>query len=76
MSYIACPICGGGLPGVPCHCGSVPRVAPLPPAPTGWSCPRCSRVWAPHVDQCLACNPDRYPFGGLSAGAAILKDRT
>lgn len=25
--------------------------------PTGWVCPRCGRVNAPHVDQCV-CKPD------------------
>lgn len=23
---------------------------------TGWICPRCSRVWAPHIHQCRTCN--------------------
>ncbi len=23
---------------------------------TGWQCPQCSKVWAPWVQECLACN--------------------
>lgn len=24
---------------------------------TGWTCPRCLRCYAPHVDECMACRP-------------------
>jgi hypothetical protein len=24
----------------------------------GWECPKCGRVYAPHVDQCSACAPE------------------
>jgi hypothetical protein len=23
---------------------------------TGWQCPKCGRVYAPFVDECIACN--------------------
>lgn len=23
----------------------------------GWECPRCHRVWAPHVVECVYCQP-------------------
>lgn len=25
-------------------------------APSGWTCPKCGRVWAPSVIECGACN--------------------
>lgn len=31
------------------------------PQPTGWVCPRCGKVWAPHVDQCRDCSSGYYP---------------
>lgn len=27
-----------------------------PPAPTGWRCPSCKRVWGPQVKACDVCN--------------------
>lgn len=29
----------------------------------GWTCPKCSRVWAPHVAACGACNMAIPSFG-------------
>ena len=26
---------------------------------TGWTCPKCGRVYAPHVQECLYCNDAR-----------------
>jgi len=23
----------------------------------GWTCPKCSRVWAPSITECLPCSP-------------------
>lgn len=33
---------------------------------TGWSCPKCSRVWAPHIAACGPCNQGvaSYPSFG------------
>jgi len=34
MSYIACPFCGGGVPGKPCRCGTpAPPFDPQPRPP-------------------------------------------
>ena len=40
-------------------------------SPKGWSCPKCARVWAPHIAACAACNdrqtiqaPQRPPYIG------------
>jgi len=34
MSYIACPFCGGGVPGMPCRCQtSATPFDPRPPTP-------------------------------------------
>lgn len=33
------------------------------PVPTGWKCPVCQSVNAPHKEQCGSCNPKvRTPF--------------
>jgi hypothetical protein len=32
--------------------------------PTGWECPRCRRVYAPRVEQCLPCSPPPSLFAG------------
>jgi hypothetical protein len=56
---------------------------PMPvDVPTGWECPRCHRVYAPRVEQCLLCSPPTlfagplprpeprrfpHPAGGLTA---------
>lgn len=71
MDYLPCPTCGGG-PGFPCQCRTTVRVPDpfrrsppqtalplqigLPPPSTGWTCPRCTRVWGPHIDQCRSCS--------------------
>ena len=31
--------------------------------PQGWQCPKCRRVYAPHVDECRACRPPRVSGG-------------
>lgn len=53
--------CGWGGPG-PCPC---PRnrpmqpwpAVPMPPAQTGWICPRCGMVHSPHTPSCFGCAP-------------------
>ena len=25
---------------------------------TGWICPKCGKVWAPHIDYCIDCISD------------------
>ena len=70
MSYIPCNICGGGVPGVPCVChiksyrNMFRSIEPAPPL--GWTCPKCARVWAPHMDGCRVCNP--MPIAVAAAG--------
>ncbi len=29
----------------------------LKPMITGWVCPRCGAVYAPHINECSRCNP-------------------
>jgi hypothetical protein len=24
--------------------------------PQGWICPKCGKIWAPHIDECPQCN--------------------
>ena len=31
---------------------------PQPQTPVGWTCPRCKRIYAPHVDNCLCFQND------------------
>ena len=67
----ACPRCGKlVLPtGVPytttqpiCYCGNDPvrrffdHTAPTEPAPAGWRCPSCGRVFSPNTRECNYCN--------------------
>jgi len=33
------------------------KATPKDPVPTGWKCPACQSVNAPHKDQCGSCNP-------------------
>jgi len=33
--------------------------------PTGWECPRCHRVYAPRVEQCVPCSPPAIFTGPL-----------
>jgi hypothetical protein len=38
----------------------------------GWECPRCSRVWAPKINACGACNSELSPparIGGPNTSA-------
>lgn len=37
--------------------------------PQGWQCPRCKRVFAPHVGECLYCNrpPLTYATDGTTS---------
>lgn len=37
--------------------GSVTITATPSPDRKGWACPKCERVFAPHVDECRKCNP-------------------
>lgn len=30
--------------------------------PTGWRCPVCGKIWAPHVSSCYYCNAERKTF--------------
>jgi hypothetical protein len=66
MSYITCPMCGGGFPGYPCKCNTNAAPTPRPGwptvpwyperqntgAPMAWKCPACGMIYAPHVDYC------------------------
>lgn len=36
--------------------GDLNKATPSP-APTGWKCPQCHSINAPHKDQCGSCNP-------------------
>lgn len=35
--------------------------------PTGWRCPVCGKIWAPHVSFCSYCNADRKTFVSTTA---------
>lgn len=54
-----CPRCGGmHIPGQ-CYWQPIwPRVFEQITSPMGWQCPRCSRCYAPFVQQCSWCLPD------------------
>ena len=42
---------------------------------TGWICPKCGRVFAPHVDYCMNCVPSKVTcidLGGGSIGGTTL----
>ena len=30
--------------------------------PTGWRCPVCGKIWAPHISSCYYCNAERKTF--------------
>lgn len=51
-------------------CSNCLRCNPIlvPPTPRGWECPRCHRIYAPHVPQCLnsECTPKTVPFPGIT----------
>jgi hypothetical protein len=69
MSNAVCRGCGNtgiGLDGGACACRrplAPPTGSPgpirlvRPKSPAGWQCPKCDRVYAPHVAGCGHCNP-------------------
>lgn len=63
-----CPHCGGNLDSAGrCACGhgqpvTVTFVPPTTYIPTGWKCPQCGRIHAPHVSTCPFCAPFCQPY--------------
>ena len=46
-------------------------LAPMPifyPATTGWSCPKCNRIYGPMVQECGHCNNSFSSIGGTVKG--------
>lgn len=62
-----CGGCGQTIPPLMGHsCGSTTALYsvdakyfrnPHTITPTGWHCPSCGTVWAPHVQRCNECSP-------------------
>lgn len=42
----------------PCQC----RRAKLPEPSRGWECPKCNRIYGPHVNECRECNAWKLRF--------------
>jgi hypothetical protein len=80
-----CPKCGGSLDTAgrcPCRSGSSkdttadPQqqqqyVTFTPHVPTGWKCPQCGRIHAPHVSTCPFCQPYSCPVQITWIGTTI-----
>ena len=47
----------------------------------GWQCPKCAKIWAPHIAACAACNarqsiePPRQPYIGSPGTAPKFEPR-
>lgn len=62
----SCPACAQTTGGCPAHglttivIKTVPWPIQLMTVPTGWKCPCCLHVWAPHVTECQRCAPPNF----------------
>ena len=45
-------------------------------SPTGWRCPVCSKIWAPHVSFCNYCNAERKTFVSTTTDPQTIKITT
>lgn len=34
-----------------------------PITPKGWECPKCAKVYGPHMNECESCNVNKFYFG-------------
>lgn len=41
--------------------------------PTGWRCPVCGKIWAPHVSFCSYCNAERKTFVSTTTDPQTIK---
>jgi hypothetical protein len=55
-----CPSCSNGEGKLDFQVEPSPE--PEAHIPTGWACPRCNLVHAPHVTTCQRCAPDHFDF--------------
>lgn len=68
-STVGCPSCSMVEPGgLGFDQYGIPTGDPI--TPEGWECPRCARVYGPHVNECESCNAKKFSSstGTLQAG--------